>query len=162
MANFDSNHWHWIYQGSAPLEQQSQFLGGTSLYSNGTTGAVFFSEENEFHASEHLWQIYTFNTTYFVLRSKNSGPLGYLTTFLTADDSTPGRTRPRTTNASIADDSMLWQIKPWGGGTFWFENATEANQAKVLPGELDAPVAQPAELNADQRHLTELPAWNSR
>ncbi|KAG4432098.1 hypothetical protein IFR05_012427 [Cadophora sp. M221] len=125
MANFASDHWHQIYIGNSDGAGQS--LAGTSLYNNSLTGAVFFSETNTTSNAEQLWQLYPFNSTYYVLRSKSSGPLGYLTVKRAPEENTPGRTVPLMTNASLADDSMFWQVEPWGDGTFFFTNAANGS-----------------------------------
>lgn len=125
MANFASDHWHQIYIGNSDGGGQS--LAGTSLYNNSLTGAVFFSETNTTSNAEQLWQLYPFNSTYYVLRSKSSGPLGYLTVKRAPEENTPGRTVPLMTNASLADDSMFWRIEPWGDGTFFFTNAANGS-----------------------------------
>ncbi|KAK0115561.1 hypothetical protein ONS95_000163 [Cadophora gregata] len=120
MANFASDHWQQIYIGDSADGGQS--ASGTSLYNNSLTGAIFFTETNTTKAQQ-LWQLYPFNSTYYVLRSKDSGPLGYLTVKFQANEDTPGKTVPLMTNASIADSSMFWQIQPWGDGTFFMTNA---------------------------------------
>ncbi|KAH7319390.1 hypothetical protein BKA65DRAFT_556812 [Rhexocercosporidium sp. MPI-PUGE-AT-0058] len=125
MANLASDHWHQIYIGNS--EGGGQSLAGTSLYNNSLSGAVFFSETNTTSNTEQLWQIYPFNSTYYVLRTKSSGPRGYLTVALSPEENTPGRTVPRMANASLADDSMFWQIEPWGDGTFFFTNAANGS-----------------------------------
>ncbi|PVH75326.1 hypothetical protein DL98DRAFT_658233 [Cadophora sp. DSE1049] len=120
MANFASDHWHQIYIGDSPDGGQS--ASGTSLYNNSLTGAIFFTETNTTKAQQ-LWQLYPFNSTYYVLRSRDSGPLGYLTVKFQTGEDTPGKTVPLMTNASISDNSMFWQIEPWGDGTFFLTNA---------------------------------------
>ena len=125
MANFASDHWHQIYIGDSPDGGQS--ASGTSLYNNSLTGAIFFTETNT-TKPQQLWQLYPFNSTYYVLRSKDSGPTGYLTVNFQALEVTPGKTVPLMTNASISDDSMFWQIEPWGDGTFFLANAANGTK----------------------------------
>ncbi|KAL2063362.1 hypothetical protein VTL71DRAFT_5167 [Oculimacula yallundae] len=126
MANLASDHWHQIYQGVDDSPAQS--LAGTSLFNNNLSGAVFFSQTNTSANAEQLWQIFPYNSTYYVLRTKQSGPLGFLTVIYSPNEGTPGRTVPRMSNSSITNgDEMFWQIKPWGDGTWWLENAANGS-----------------------------------
>jgi hypothetical protein len=50
-----------------------------------------------------------------------------LGTGLDTDESTPGKTIPRMANYTFSDDSMFWQISPWGDGTFFFTNAANGS-----------------------------------
>ncbi|KAL2070083.1 hypothetical protein VTL71DRAFT_14763 [Oculimacula yallundae] len=127
MANFDSDHWYRISQ--AGDEGSGLFLSGLRLFccDNTPTGASFFNKPDTPGNVEWMWQIYPFNSTYYVLRTQASGPLGYLTVYYAADEETTGSTKPRMTNASISDNSMFWKIKPWGDGTFFMENAANGS-----------------------------------
>ncbi|KAG4414319.1 hypothetical protein IFR04_012565 [Cadophora malorum] len=125
MANFASDHWHQIYIGDSPDGGQS--ASGTSLYKNSLTGAIFFTETNT-TKPQQLWQLYPFNSTYYALRSKDSGPTGYLTVNFQTQEDTPGKTVPLMTNASISDNSRFWQIEPWGDGSFFLSNAANGTE----------------------------------
>ncbi|CZT03106.1 uncharacterized protein RAG0_09975 [Rhynchosporium agropyri] len=124
MANLASDHWHRIYQGG---NEAGQSLTGTELFNNSVSGAVFFATTNTTGNTPNpaqLWQIVPYNSTYYVLRTKHSEPLGYLSTIYAPLEGTPGRTVPRMANASIVlDDSIFWQIEPWGDGTWYLQNA---------------------------------------
>jgi hypothetical protein len=120
MSNFDPNSWYRMY-----LQwNTAQSIAGTALYNQGS-GAVFIQDTNI--TSIEQWQIFPFNQTYYVLRTKGSGPTGYLHASFSVDETTPGLTVPDMKDASIQDDSMFWQIDPWGDGTFFMTNANNGS-----------------------------------
>ncbi|EPE36514.1 hypothetical protein GLAREA_08677 [Glarea lozoyensis ATCC 20868] len=122
MSNFDTNRWYQIYL----LDNTVQSLAGTILYNQGRSGAVFIQDTNLTSGGQQ-WQIFPFNETYHVLRTKDSGPTGYLHASFSVDETTPGLTVPDMRDAEIQDDSMFWQIDPWGDGTFFMTNANNGS-----------------------------------
>ncbi|OCL13472.1 hypothetical protein AOQ84DRAFT_108680 [Glonium stellatum] len=118
MANFNSNQW---YQLTAVSESTDLSMAGTILYDHGQ-GAVFFQVTNTTHPAQQ-WQIYPFNSSTYILRTKESGHDGYLCVAVYYNGTTPGYTVPQVRNYTLTDDSMFWQITPWGDGTFYFTNA---------------------------------------
>jgi hypothetical protein len=121
MANFDANHWYQIYLG----ESKVQSVAGSVLYDN-NGGSVFFQDTN-LTSTEQQWQVFPFNDTYYVLRTKGSSSRGYLHATLSVNETTPGHTVPDMRGVERQDDSMFWQIEPWHDGTFFLTNA--ANQS---------------------------------
>jgi hypothetical protein len=121
MANFDPNRWYQIYL----KERKVQSLAGTNLYDN-NGGAVFLQNTNTTHY-EQQWQVFPFNETYYVLRTRWSGATGYLHASFSEDENTPGHTVPDMRGVKRQDNSMFWSIDPWGDGTFYLTNA--ANQS---------------------------------
>lgn len=123
MANFDPNHWQQInISPNGENTGAGQSMDGSVLFTKQGSGSVFFTDTKT-SAAEQLWQIFTFNSSYYVLRTQGSGPGGYMNTGLNPNESTPGKTVPQMANYSISDNSMFWQIIPWGDGTFYFTNA---------------------------------------
>lgn len=73
---------------------------------------------------DEQWQIFPYNSSYFVLRTKESSSIGYLAVAVgTGDVPTPGNTKAITQNYTLCDNSMFWKISPWGDGTFYLSNA---------------------------------------
>lgn len=127
MANFDPNRWQQItIASSSENTGSSQSMDGSVLYTKDGRGSVFFGNTNLL-SGEQLWQIFAFNSSYYVLRTKGSGPQGYMGAGLSSDESTQGKTVPGMANSSVSDDSMFWKISPWGDGTFFFTNAANGS-----------------------------------
>jgi hypothetical protein len=116
MANFDPNQWYQLTVGNFP--DFSMF--GTSLYDHGV-GAVFFTGTNLTIPTEK-WQLFPYNSSVYMLRSQDSGHNGYLAAAYSANETTPGGTLPQMRNYTLSDNSMFWQISPWGDGTFYLTN----------------------------------------
>ncbi|TAQ87943.1 hypothetical protein B7494_g3734 [Chlorociboria aeruginascens] len=143
MANFDTNHWYQLSVGD------SNSMVGTGLYDAGR-GAVFVKATNSSNPDEQ-WQLFPFNSSYYVLRTKESGAQSYLNTATETTETTPGSTVPNMTNSTLSDDSMFWQISPWGDGTFYFTNAAngtawhlnvKGNTLMSMSSNITAPQAQ--------------------
>jgi len=111
--NLDTNSWYQINVNSYP----DQSLDGTVLYQTGGTGVVFLQNTNASHWEQN-WQLFPINDTY-VLRSRGSGPKGYLNTAINVNETTAGSTVPQMRNYNISDDSMYWAAGAWGDGTFF-------------------------------------------
>jgi len=118
MANFDANRW---YQVLVKPAGNSQSLDGSVLFTQGQ-GTVFFKDTNTTDSQEQ-WQIFPYNSSYYVLITKASCAQGYLNTAIFVNETTLGGTVPDMRNTTQSDDSMFWQIHPWGDGTFYFTNA---------------------------------------
>ncbi|KAH5762913.1 hypothetical protein HBI16_174780 [Parastagonospora nodorum] len=121
MANpdLDTNQWYQIYLGE---DKNGQSLVGTSLYTgSGTKGAVFLSPSNT-TAPVQNWQIFPVivnDTTAYTLRSKESGPNGFLGAQYTPEEATEGKTRPAMFRGDVANNNVYWSFGSWGDGT-WF------------------------------------------
>jgi hypothetical protein len=89
MANFDTTKWYQLELGGSG---KSQSMSGTALFDAGK-GAVFFENTNTTDP-EQMWQLFPFNSTYYVLRTKASGQFGYMSASVGTDESTPGNTVP--------------------------------------------------------------------
>lgn len=122
MANFDTNRYYQLVTGKGGTGGSGgQSMDGTSLYNQGK-GAVFFQNTNTTDSGQQ-WQIFPFNSSVYVLRTQASGSEGYMGVALNQNEDTPGKTVPIMVSAVQADDSMFWNISPWGDGTFYFTNA---------------------------------------
>jgi hypothetical protein len=109
MANFNSNSWYQL-----KIKSNTQSMDGTTLYNKTTgSGATFFKNTNTSH-SEQQWQIIPFNSTYYMLRTHASGPLGCLTVSYSPGETTPRSTVPLMRNATLGDDSIRLQTDPAG------------------------------------------------
>ncbi|RDW71556.1 hypothetical protein BP6252_08119 [Coleophoma cylindrospora] len=129
MSNFHTNKWYQILVALPAKADQS--MVGSVLNSRGGTGQVFFNSTN-ITAPEQQWQIFPYNSSYYVLRSKASDSFGYLNTAAAALETTLGNTVPRMLNSTYSDDSCLWKISPWGDGTFYFTNAANGSAWHLL------------------------------
>ncbi|KAK0103075.1 hypothetical protein ONS95_000747 [Cadophora gregata] len=129
MANFDRNSWHKIIVAGS-LDADFCFVGGLLGDQNETAGSVF-SWNSVPLRDDQQWQIFPYNNTFYVLRTRGSTALGYLGVFFKDMEQTPGKTAPRTRTASLSDDSMFWTIGPWGDGTFWLSNAANGSDWRM-------------------------------
>ncbi|CZR52321.1 uncharacterized protein PAC_02198 [Phialocephala subalpina] len=100
------------------LAKDNYTMLGQRLGSDGS-GAVWFSPTDE-TSEEQQWQIYLYNTTYYVFRTAGCGPSGYMM-LINNTGGTHGA--PCMKDISFADDSMYWGITPMGDGTFYLTNA---------------------------------------
>jgi hypothetical protein len=127
MANFDSNRWYQLLVKSA---SNVQSMDGSVLYDNGE-GAVFFQLTNT-SDPEQQWQLYPYNSSFYVLRTQASGPDSAMTVFASDTETTPGGTVPSMCNSTLSDGSTYWQISPWGDGTFFLTNAANGTAWHLL------------------------------
>jgi hypothetical protein len=102
MANFDTNSWYQIISGSSTV----QSLDGSVLYSKRENGTVFFQNMNLTH-TEQIWQLFPFNSTYYVMRMKGSGQFGYMGVAVSNNSLTPGNTVAVMANVTVSDASMF-------------------------------------------------------
>ena len=125
MANLDPTSWYQIYLGD---DTATTIVGTYLVFSDDESGAVFFQGTKEpSPGPEQIWQVFPYNTTYYVLRTQASGANGYLHASLSVNETTPGRTVPDMLRADQQDDSMFWRIDPWGDGTFFLTNAANGS-----------------------------------
>jgi hypothetical protein len=120
MSNFDSNTWFRI---SDPDDILS--LVGTYLFEQHDTEGTAFMRISNDTDPEQLWQIWTYDSEHFVLRTAASGSEGYLGTQIgTSIESSEntGDTIPYVASSGRSDESSLWRINPWGDGTFFMLN----------------------------------------
>jgi hypothetical protein len=119
---FDTNQWYQLYVN----EDKRQSLLGTSLYNKGgTKGAVFFNTTN-IDSNLQRWQIFPVTVdgaTVYTLRSKDSGPNGFMGTGYSEDEDTEGKTRPSMFRGDIADNNVYWTFDSWGDGTWYLSSA---------------------------------------
>jgi hypothetical protein len=112
----DTNQWYQLYVN----EDKSQSLLGTSLYNKGgTKGAVFFNFTNTASPLQR-WQIFPViinSTTAYTIRSKDSGPNGFMGTGYSEDEEVDGKTRPSMYRGDIAGNNVYWSFDSWGDGT---------------------------------------------
>ena len=116
MANLDPNQWYQVTVKSGT----GVSMGGSSLFDHGL-GTVYFIDTNTTLPTER-WQFFPYNSTTYTIRCQDTGPDGYLGTAYSANETTPGQTRPEMMNYTLTDSSMYWQITPWGDGTFYLIN----------------------------------------
>jgi hypothetical protein len=144
--DFDTNQWYQITRN----KKEDQSFVGTILYAEDhTEGSTFFQITN-LTIREQLWQIYPFDSSHYVLRSQGSGPTSFLHSRFVPDlNRLPGDTFPDMKDATLQDDSMLWQISPWNDGTFFMtnkENGTDWHM-QVMP---DSQMAMSSNITAPQ------------
>jgi hypothetical protein len=121
MANFDHNQWYQIYLEVDPgvsikadvLAQTGAGVGQSAIYAYYTDTA----------SPSQQWQLFAFNSSYHVIRNRNTGPTGYLGTFAQSSQATIGGSTPNMRNYTLSDNSMFWQIQPWADGTSYLTNA---------------------------------------
>jgi hypothetical protein len=145
MANFDTSSWYQITRESGDV----QSMDGTPLFNAGLNGTVFFHITNT-NSTEQQWQIFPYNSSYYVLRTHASGENGYLGAAYSVNETTPGQTVPVLRNVSVSDSSMLWSIQPFNDGTFFMTNAAngsdwhlnvKSNSLMAMSSNLTAPQA---------------------
>jgi hypothetical protein len=122
----DTNQWYQICWSENPTKQ---CFVGTWLY-NGTAagkntrGATFLSPTNS-SVPDQLWAILPVSvnsTTVYTLRTKDSGPQGFLASEFVAEETTEGSTRPSMFRGDIATNNVFWTFGGWGDGTFFLTN----------------------------------------
>lgn len=143
MANFNSNQWYQLNVKAFTTLS----MDGSTLYDHGT-GSVFFQNTNTTLPGQQ-WQIYAFSSSTYVLRTKESGHDGYLGVAVTYNGTTAGNTVPEMRNHTLSDNSMFWQITPWGDGTFFFTNSANGT-AWHLDVLLSALMAMSSNITAPQ------------
>ncbi|KAF1961903.1 hypothetical protein CC80DRAFT_436314 [Byssothecium circinans] len=117
MANFNPNRWYHVF----PNQDPKTGLVGTSLFKDKVAGSVFYSGANVTRR-EQQWQFYPIDSEYYVLRTSEGGPEGFLGATISANETSPGHTRARMTRGNVLDDSVYWKIEPWKDGTFFMWN----------------------------------------
>ncbi|PVH77074.1 hypothetical protein DL98DRAFT_639151 [Cadophora sp. DSE1049] len=128
MANFDVNRWHQITIPDNP--KTASMMAGGFVFNKATSGLVMFFPTETSNKLQQ-WQIFRYNSTFYVLRTEGSGSLGYSGVQFDKEEETPGKTIPVTRNVSVSDDSMFWRIGPWGDGTFWLSNGANGSEWRL-------------------------------
>lgn len=136
MAVFDPNRWNRLKVKTSPGDLNPQLVTSTGL--QGQQGSVLLQIATNSTFLAQQWQLFSFNTSHYVLRAANSGPLGFLGLIPSGDEVTPGKTLPVMRHVDISDISMFWQLNTAIDGTFSLKNA--ANGTGLLltakPGSL--------------------------
>lgn len=122
-------------------------MDGTPLYKKGT-GAVFFHTTNTSNPEEQ-WNFFPVGDGTYVLRTKASGPGGYLGAAVNLNETTAGNTIPIMTNITLADNSIHWRINPWGDGTFWLRNGVNGTSWRLNVKE-DSLMSMSSNITGDQ------------
>ncbi|KAF2653231.1 hypothetical protein K491DRAFT_680723 [Lophiostoma macrostomum CBS 122681] len=120
MANFDKNQWHQLYTNQSDVMS----LLGTNLYQDGKTGSVFFNTTDT-DDPRYRWQIFSINSTTYVIRNQDGGGTALLGTAYAPTEDYDGHTRGQMVKGNISDESVYWTITPWNDGTYYMVN--EAN-----------------------------------
>ncbi|KAF2497516.1 hypothetical protein BU16DRAFT_316254 [Lophium mytilinum] len=118
MATFDPNQWYRVTTGIDV--NPGLAMDGTSLYHAGR-GSVLF-KLTDTTDSEEQWQIFPVNDSTYILRTKASGPGGFLGASYSANETEPGNTRPRMANLTLSDKTMYWSFTSAGNGLFFMSN----------------------------------------
>jgi hypothetical protein len=131
MANFKTSSWYHLYVRG---NKTNAFIGTALNANNHNGGAVFFEVANTTEWRQR-WQLYAVNETSYVLRTREGGSDAFLAAMYSENESTPGKTVARMVRGNISDDSVFWQISPWGDGTFFLtnkQNGTEWHLARKV------------------------------
>jgi hypothetical protein len=98
--------------------------------------AAAFVQPTNISTLEQQWQLYPFDTIYYVLRSHGGGANGFLHASGSSDvGSLPGNTISDMKSYTRQDDSIFCQITAWKDGTFYMtnkENGTDWH-IQILP-----------------------------
>ncbi|KAF2201967.1 hypothetical protein GQ43DRAFT_370187, partial [Delitschia confertaspora ATCC 74209] len=125
--DFDSNTWYRLTTAAAMGRQ----LSLTGLRIGPDDGLVACSGSDN-DAPSQQWQLFPVGLSTYVLRTKASGPHGYLTIASQNESdipiSTTNVTISQISNSSIKGN-MYWTLLPWGDGTFYF--AGQANSSRL-------------------------------
>ena len=119
---FTNNDWYRLMTSSSKSLQLS--LSGTSPYMKGQKGLVTYGLTDNDTPSQQ-WQLTPVDSFTYMLRTKASGPNGYLAT-----ERQTGSQKdfiPRIHNRTTTDQSMLWRIIPTGEGTYHLSNFANGN-----------------------------------
>lgn len=122
---FDSNKFYQLRWKEHPDDYT---VIGTSLFKDARSGAVFLKSEVDVNDNEKLWQVFQFNETYYLLRSKEGGPKGVLA----AMENDEGDTVPRMARIDIAGDSKFWTISQWEDDDESYQLRNAANGTRNL------------------------------
>ncbi|KAF2472668.1 uncharacterized protein BDR25DRAFT_219542, partial [Lindgomyces ingoldianus] len=124
--DFNPRAWYRVTSAAAMGSQLS--MVGTFPYLNGDEGFVTYgSSDNSVPAQQ--WQFFPIGNSTYMLRTKSSGPNGYLATKII--DETRGEIIPRIYNHPKTDSRMAWKVLPWGDGTFYFSNSANGGPRRL-------------------------------
>jgi len=118
MANFNASLWYHLYNKPSKADA---FIGTNLNANNGNAGAVFWESTNTTRERQR-WQLYAVNETYYMLRTQAGGANAFLGAMFSADETTYGNTTPHMIRGSKSDESVFWEVSPWGDGTFFITN----------------------------------------
>ncbi|KAK8241803.1 hypothetical protein HDK77DRAFT_510946 [Phyllosticta capitalensis] len=117
-SNFDSNHWYQILTQNTTLA-----ISGTACWEGLYFGSAYPEFSNRSDPSQQ-WQIYPYNSSFYVLRTRASGPDNYLRTMAVENTADPYPiTETRMANSSVQDSSMFWAMGQWADGPYYLWNA---------------------------------------
>ena len=120
MANFDPNRWYYWNLADA---KTSQSMKGTSLFEEGKLGALFFENTgvSRDKRRQQAWQFFPVDKNTYAIRCQEGGPKGLLNVGITKGKEYTGDTVPGLAS-NATNDSIFWQVSPWGDGTFYLTN----------------------------------------
>jgi hypothetical protein len=129
LESLESNRWYELVVAKNTTES----LLGTALYNQ--RGSVYSSKCNTSNPAQQ-WQIYPLSSNTCILRTRASGPDGYLATGEKNTD-TPtatGNTVPILRSSAGSDSSMIWHINAWNSNdnTFFFTNAANGTGMHLM------------------------------
>lgn len=107
----DSDSWYHITIAGNP----SRSLAGTYPYIDEETGLVAIASSDNSTYSQH-WQLSSYNSSTYMLRTRASGAHGYLT--ISSKNRTCKDATPIIYSSPEADESMLWTILPQADETY--------------------------------------------
>ncbi|KAK8184544.1 hypothetical protein BC567DRAFT_206598 [Phyllosticta citribraziliensis] len=116
-SEFNSNRWYQIL-----LSNETLAFTGTPRWDGYSYGSMMTNVQNRTEF-EQQWQVYPFNSTFFVLRTRASGPDNYLRVMLSVDGEGLPIPKPRMVNPMLPDVSWLWAMGKWADGSFYLWNA---------------------------------------
>lgn len=124
--NISKNSWYRLMTSSS--KQLELSLVGTFPYMSGEKGLVTYGLSNNDIPSQQ-WQLFSVDSATFMLRTKASGPHGYLG--IERLNGSQTTLVPRIYNRTSTDRSFLWRITPAGDGTFHFSNVASGNESRL-------------------------------
>jgi hypothetical protein len=122
--NFDPNQWYSIFVNGGKA------LSGTWLFNkNKTTGASLMKTRDE-SDGEQLWQVFQLNSTTWAMRSKGSGPVGFLKSKWNASEHS--QIVPMMALGDIiTDTSALWTFNAWDDKTWKISNLANGTENRL-------------------------------
>jgi len=126
----DPNHWQMIYPSPNPESN----LVGTLLFNATTmpdfvTGSTFITATNSSDLSNNGKSSQSSQSTpTYALRSRESGPKGFMNTQFVEPVNPPGNTAVNMRNSTAIDGAMLWKIRYWVDGSLYFTNVANGTE----------------------------------
>jgi hypothetical protein len=155
----DPNHWQEIY----PVSYDGIDLVGTGLFNstimpNFNTGSTFLQPPSD-GSLKHQWQIFPLNSTIYVLRTKDSGPKGFMNTQYAPTLDATGNIAVNMRNSTIDDEAMLWNIGSWPDKSLFFTNVANGTNW-VLSANVNASTLMAPNNSAPEQKLGQ--SWQLR